>query len=405
MDKINLAAARPTPAPGVRARGLAFFRSDAGWLLVVFGLWRGGLALWAGWSSPPVVIPAEELLPRFGYVYGTYREAQPATGPAAAFWLDPWYRWDAGWYLGLSLGYTAEGTQAFAPLYPLLIGLATPLAGGNALGAGLLISGLSALAALRLLMLHVQPVYGQAAARRAAALLMLFPTGLFLASVYSEALYLACVLGALAAARAGRWGWAAVLVTLTVLTRYAGVMLIVPLGWLALEQWRHRQSGRWQALGAALAAPITLGAYWWLAGVGGAQALSDSRFDQALSWPWDSLSLIVEKLIDGPMWIMDWVNLGLLGVVCVTAAAMPGRLPAAHWLYAWASLAVLMCVTINGTLLLFGLTRYVLVVFPLFALWARALEGRRWLKPLVVIGSAAGQMIMVWLYTRWIFVG
>ena len=65
-------------------------------------------------------------------------------------------------------------------------------------------------------------------------LVAFFPAALFFSAVYSESLFLLLSVGAVLAARQGRWAWAGALAALAALTRNSGVLLLVPLALLFL---------------------------------------------------------------------------------------------------------------------------------------------------------------------------
>lgn len=90
-----------------------------------------------------------------------------------------------------------------------------------------------------------------------------FPSGFFLAQVYTEGLFVGLAFSSLALLRKERFGWAALLAVLATFTRAAGVLLVVPLllSWLrkgeSLDldiEWRqvYFNGFPWKAIGRAL---------------------------------------------------------------------------------------------------------------------------------------------------------
>jgi 4-amino-4-deoxy-L-arabinose transferase-like glycosyltransferase len=179
----------------------------------------------------------------------------PARIGAGSGWaIDLWGRWDGGWFLRIVQHGYAEPhfTAAFFPLYPLLVRvLAWPLAGRDVL-AGVLVSLAASAVAVVLLYELVRELLDEDDAKRSVVYLLVFPTTLFLCAVYSESLYLALSVGTFLAATRGKWLTAGILCGLAMLTRSAGVVLLVP---LVLIAWRS--SDRSRALTrAAVALPI-----------------------------------------------------------------------------------------------------------------------------------------------------
>ena len=142
----------------------------------------------------------------------------------------------------LSLNY------AFMPLYPLVtrviafpiqvLGL-TPIAAATL--AGVLVSVLGALAAMLALYDLVRDELGEAGGLRAAFYLIAFPTGFFLAQVYTEGLFVGLAFGCIALARRKQWLWAALLAVLATWTRAVGVALVIPLAWALWNELRAKE--------------------------------------------------------------------------------------------------------------------------------------------------------------------
>jgi hypothetical protein len=143
--------------------------------------------------------------------------------------------------------------HAFFPGYPFAMGvIARPLTAigiepvSAATFAGVIVSLVSALFAMFAIADLAQ---GQADAKggdgvRAAFYLAVWPAAVFMAQVYSEALFLALSFGALAAMRRDRWGWAALLAVAAVFTRATGFLLVVPFAVAWLQGGGRRTVGR-----------------------------------------------------------------------------------------------------------------------------------------------------------------
>ncbi|MBA3295350.1 MAG: hypothetical protein H0U19_00290, partial [Acidobacteria bacterium] len=192
-------------------------------------------------------------------------------------------RFDAGWYGSVALhGYDRTPTfdqqrnVAFFPAMPMLMRPVGRLFGTREanmpisrrmvrmLWAGVAVSLVSFLVALWYLMKLGTPLLGSERAGAAVLLLASYPFAIFYNAAYTESLFL---LGIVASAfhfgraqwwRAGAWG------LLVGLTRPNGFLLCVPLGLLALQQWRVPreggsravQSGRTARALAAAAMPV-----------------------------------------------------------------------------------------------------------------------------------------------------
>jgi len=340
---------------------------------------------------------------------------------------DVWARWDSGWYLRIAEhGYAShEGTAAFYPLYPGLVGVLGRVLAGHYLLAGLLISLVASLVAFVLLHRLAEERIGPDAALRAVLYLAVFPMSLFLQAVYAESLFLALALAAFVLAERGRFLPAAAAAGLALLTRPVGVALLPA---LALLAWRS--ADRRRALLSLLAAPALFVLYplllrqqihdpW-------AFARSQDLWQRHVSWAgpfggiWDGLRAGwygVRQLVSGSSEHVYWpiegaqplhaaaVNLeGLvaLGVFVWLTAVAWRRLGAPYGLYAAASLAIPLSVP-SGRFPLLSLPRFGLVIFPLFL--ALALVGERPRRHGAIVGLSAlflGVVVVQWTQWQWV---
>ncbi len=220
--------------------------------------------------------------------------------------LDPFMNahvaWDSEFYLSIALnGYDDPAVRAigpddaplslnyaFMPFYPLvtrvvmqplrLLGL-TPIA--TATLAAVLVSAAGTLMAMLALYDLAKDHLGHAGGLRAAFYLVAFPSGFFLAQVYTEGLFVGLAFGCLALIRRKHMLAAAVLGALAAWTRAVGVALLIPLvlpwieggEWTALDmEWRQVffQGLPWRALGRGLVAVAPLAAFvvWRLSPLG-----------------------------------------------------------------------------------------------------------------------------------------
>ncbi len=151
---------------------------------------------------------------------------------------------------GISLSY------AFFPFYPLLIRLfALPLSifGMNPIAtatlAGVVVSMLGTLAAMISLYELARTELGEEGGIRAAFYLIIFPSGFFLAQVYTEGLFVGLAFSSLVLLRKGHRTWAAILAVMATFTRAAGITLAIPLliSWLEEGEW-HRLDMEWKQI-------------------------------------------------------------------------------------------------------------------------------------------------------------
>jgi Gpi18-like mannosyltransferase len=158
--------------------------------------------------------------------------------------LEPWQRWDTNFYLHIAKeGYSVSSSLvAFLPLYPSLIRLVAKLLGGQYLLAALLISWSAIFGSCFLLEERFNKMADQKTAVRGIRNLLFFPTAFFFFAGYTESLFLFFVLLAWRYADRGKWLLAGVVGALATITRFIGVVLVVPFGWNLLQNWRKSKT-------------------------------------------------------------------------------------------------------------------------------------------------------------------
>jgi hypothetical protein len=384
-------------------------RPAQGWSWVL-RLYAGYVALftcWAAWVSSAFPRFAEEArLPVW-----------PPSAPLGA-WLErvvllPLYRYDVIWYVGIAEhGYGHRpGDTAFHPLYPLLAGLLGRLLGGHYLLAAWVVAQVCCVAMLALLYRLVLLDEEEAVARRATLLLLGSPLGFAFLLPYTESLLLLGIVGALYAARHGRWWLAGLAGGAAALTKQPGAVVLLPLLW---ELWRERR-GAVRAYGirsllrplAGLAlTPLALLA--WIVYRAGRGDVAFSWRDPAslvgallvtptykevwgeyFSWPWVNMQFALAQLQERPYFYLIanvFVMLLMLALTLYCVARM--RPP-----YAIYSLALaLMNLSIVYPLWPYmGIIRRFTIVFPLF------IQLARWCRRPALAALALGVSTLLWV--------
>ncbi len=291
-----------------------------------------------------------------GHAHGPVSHDNPVVATSLSQYVVAWRQWDTYWYLTIvAKGYSQLPTAAFFPLYPTLVRALSFVLGPqqDALNAALVVSNVASLAAFIGLGLFATQEAGLDTATRSIRLLAAYPLAFFLASGYSDGLFLALAAFVLFFARRGEWRWAVVCAFLAGLTRLTAVILILPLLWeyvrqhdlWAPSQWRAqlRNPGRLAELLAILAAvPAGIGVF-----VG--------------DW---KVTFHAERLIWGHQTMMPWTSLWM--ALRNFFAATPGSVAQAH--IAFDLGLVVMC----GALTLLAL-RHLPVAFSLYMIGLLAL--------------------------------
>jgi hypothetical protein len=221
--------------------------------------------IWIGWV---IILPAFQTWTLMRFVPErpdkalgwTAQQTMPGAQSDKVYLNDPFMNqqvsWDSEYYLSIAVagykdpaisGCTANNREysqsnAFMPLYPYFMWLLsfplkvfqlTPIATTTL--AGVMISTVGALGGAIALYSLALDKLGEHSALRTAFYLLIFPTGMFLAQVYTEGLFVGLAFGSLAFLARKKVLPAAILAMLATLTRAVGVALAVPIALFAIQ--------------------------------------------------------------------------------------------------------------------------------------------------------------------------
>lgn len=321
--------------------------------------------------------------------------------------------WDSGWYFDIAQRgyyYNPDGQSSipFFPLYPLLMRAAAWPFGGTDRAlwiAGVVISYVSFFLALVLLHRLTERVAGtREAARRAVLYVAVFPFSYFFSRVYTESLFLLVTVAAVYAAVSSRWRLAGFFGALAALTRPNGLLIVVPLGILALQSgttWRERL----QYVSPLVAAPLGFGLY-----CGFVYHLTGDPFawlDAQKHWgysvgnrPWAALQQLLETMEARGLYHYlaterEGIYASIHALVALTFIALTPsvfrRLGVAMGSY----VAIGLLVPLTGNALE-GLGRYAATLFPVFILLG-TITSQRIHDVLLIVGSL-GLVLLITLF-------
>lgn len=391
------------------------------------------------WQDPSIRIPilifvAVRLLTlmvgvtalRLGPVYNPYANvaiftdslrARQLNGPFSSL-LDPWQRWDTGWYMKIGLeGYAPDdGTIIFAPLYPVLMVVAgVPF--GDLLAGGLLVSSAACLGYLIVLYRLAQRQTGSnQVAQTTLYALIAFPTAFYLMAAYTESTFLFFTASALLATRDRRWWLAGLLAACATLTRLQGFVLFLPIGWAAFVEaprfwqagsgWSERIRQAIPRLVAMGAGPLAAAAYYVYLDVAHLGSFGDAyeRYWQlVVRPPWAVVIDVIGKVLAGhaaPTEVVGLVALILIVSFCLLSLR---TLPIFYHLYLWPTL-ILILLRYYPLYLLNGTLRYALDFFPIFITVGLLLNRHRGLRIVWIGVGAILQIFLLFLFARWMWI-
>ncbi|MGZ4257163.1 MAG: hypothetical protein ACXVRE_05295 [Gaiellaceae bacterium] len=381
---------------------------------VVVGIW----AVWAGAVIATVAI---------GIAAGAYARSRAVPGTP----LFPLFSWDFGWYERIAQhGYAAVADRryAFFPLWPWLLRASGPVADWKLAGA-------VALAASALAFLGVAAGSPAGRPRHAALALACWPGSFALLLAYPDGLALAAAAWAAALVLRERPLLAAPLGAAAALLRPNGLLIALPLAWLARgRDWRYKL-----AAAAPVAAGVAVELFFWTR-----SGHVDAFFHAQRLWGrkgptgighWadhvrgrvDSHPALIAVLLVVAVAavVFAWRRFGPLTTAAVAyVCAVPLLLASTHSLQGfvdsaravlvlpllvvlwrmderyrpWAAFATAVVALLLGSGLMQSFGRQSLYAFPIF--WALG-EGPAWLRrpPLAALGFAANLAIAL-LLTR-----
>ncbi|HEY0006749.1 MAG TPA: hypothetical protein VGB17_18345 [Pyrinomonadaceae bacterium] len=289
---------------------------------------------------------------------------------------------DANWYMGIAGGgyergpFTAESqhTWAYFPLYPMVLWLGGMITGELPL-TGMALSNIFLLAAL--ILLHKTALaFGcdEGCADRAVFYTAAFPVSYFFSLPLTESLFLCLTVGSFYAARRDAWWTACVLGALASATRVGGILLLP-----ALSMLYWQQHGFKLKMKAASLLLIPLGLLSFMLYLhfltGNALAFKDAQAAWGRSYSF-FLSPLYDYLVHFRLIVTTW-NFKLLNFASAILAFACGfvLLKRREWALALYTLLSVIVPLSSNTLQ--GVDRYVMTIFPVFIVLARAGRGPR----------------------------
>jgi len=379
------------------------------------------LAIWAVWAGAVVATIA------IGVRAGAFDRSKAVPGTP----LFPLFSWDFGWYDGIAQhGYAAVADRryAFFPLWPWLIRASGSIADWQVAGA-------VTLAASALAFLGVAAGSPAGRPRQAALALACWPGSFALLLAYPDGLALAAAAWAAALVLRERPLLAVPLGAAAALLRPNGLLIALPLAWLARgKDWRYKL-----AAATPVAAALAVELFFWTrsghvdaffhaqrlwgrrgpTGVGHWAGHVRDRVDA------NTLPVAILLVVAVAAIVIAWRRFGSLTTAAVVyVCAVPLLLASTHdlqgfvdsarcalvlpllavlWLMGeryrpWAAFATVVVALLLGSGLMQSFGRQSLYAFPIF--WAIG-EGPAWLRwpPLLAFGFAANLAIAL-LLTR-----
>ena len=326
-------------------------------------------------------------------------------------WPGIWARWDSPYYVNIAMnGYPAVPyAVGYFPLYPLSVAALSEVTSWPLVTSGVVIAQICFLVALLMFYRLARLIRDDHAfAMRAVVAMAVFPTSFFFLAMYAESMSLAFGVISVYFALRARWAWSGLTLGLAAAARPVGWLLIIIL--LAEFIRRRRFDLRSLAsLGAGMALSISgivIYVLYLYSIFGTFLAITQAQALWLRHWafPWETLVKSIALVFTGSGVEGDWflyaINIGdllfTLFAIGMTVLAFR-RLPRSLFVYLAASLLFLLAQQGLPEAPMWGMTRWVAALFPLFLVVADVM-GK---KTVFRAGMAISTLLMLGLAVWW----
>ena len=330
------------------------------------------------------------LLPQFGQILPL--NCTSPVHPNPCFFA--WYHWDAMAYVSVAYkNYAFTPEVAFFPLWPLLIHFGGLLLGGQIpvsdYVAGLLLANICFYFALVLLYCLLCEDFEASLAKKALFYLAFYPYALFFFLGYTESLFLLLSVAIFLLLRRGKtldWWFAGGLGFLAALTRSTGLLLSIPFlimyvrhFWVAEKRDQKSWFQKINALAPIILFPLGILAYMMYLGYlkGNPfifQFEETSYWNRHFVWIWITFGHIVKLFFINSLFgyenVKNLVDFAFTILPILALVWAWKRIPLHYSLYTLAVIVFSLSFPLGTINRLASQPRYMIVLFPLFAIFA-----------------------------------
>ncbi len=354
-----------------------------------------------------------------------YEHLDPWTIKKVPEFLQYFVKWDSGFYLEIAeKGYFLDQAKelynvAFFPLYPLLIKIFS-FVFRSEVAAGLIISSLATLGAcFYLYKLAKLELRKSSLSLRTVFYFLLFPTAVFLAAIYTESLFIFLACASLYYSRTKQWKWAGAFGFFAALARPIGIILFPVLILEYFEQY-NLQWKEIKKLGKSelkkllwtLLVPAGLGSYMIYLWVKfkdpflfiKAQGAWDRKIGFSLGGIWQNITDHVHDLIfpaeNFAFSLRNDFEFIFFAAFLILSIFVFTKLRKSYGLYCLLALLIPF-----ATCSLISMTRFALVLFPVFILLAKWGAKRAWLNYCIIMLFSMLLSLFSVMFVNWYWIG
>jgi Gpi18-like mannosyltransferase len=341
----------------------------------------------------------------------------PVIGLPPHTWPGIWARWDSPYYYNIAReGYAAHPyAMGYFPLYPLLVSGVSKLTGLHLVTAGVVIAHVSYLVMLLVfyqlgLLIRPDPDF----AWRAVLALAVFPSSFFFLAMYAESLSLAFGLLAIYAALRGRWVWSGLALGVAAAARPVGwlIGIVLLVEFLRRRPFTLRSLATFAAGGLLAGSGVVAYVVYLYTLTGRWTAITEAQALWLRKWtlPWVALGKSVWIALTGNdvagdwfLYAINWSDLLFTLFAIVMTFLAVRRLPASLTIYLAVTLVFVLCQQGVEVVPLWGMTRWVAALVPIYFVLADWLGNRRRYWVAVSASAPALMVLMAWWSSgRWV---
>ena len=376
-------------------------------ILKLFAIWR--VSLFA------IAFLAIFIFPHFGATFPYYDRVLEITH--LPNWIWGFGNFDGVHYLRIAQdGYQALASQAFFPVYPIIIRVfAFVLPQNPTLNtslyvdpsyfySALFVTHIFFLSALFVFYKLLRLDYKRSTSLKAIVLLLVFPTAFYFGAIYTESLFLLLAVSSIYLIRKGKYFPAAILITIASATRVVGVLLIIV---YLIELLRSKRISVMRLL-ALFLLPVGLGVYMFYLNANFGDPLyflhtqpvfGADRAGSLVLPPqvlYRYFRILTTVGIANPAFFTAVLELGFTIISVTTVILLYKKMRLSYWLF---SLSMLLLPTLTGTLS--SMPRYALMAFLVLPYIAE-FPKRRYIAILIFFSIIGAILSSLFLRGYWV---
>lgn len=331
----------------------------------------------------------------------------PLLSPTIPF-VEKFIKWDAHWYTyAAQQGYDSQSIVFFPVIILLLRGVSQ--LGINVGLAGFIICNLFAIASFAVMYLLFRKDFTEQVTQRALLAYAVMPTSFFLNSIYTEPIFLTFALTCVYFTRLKKWWLAGIFAALAALTRNLGIFLMLLMIYEFIADWQQRKPAL--SLLAFTLPPLGLVAFmsynFWRVGSAVAFINGQKEWGRQFEFPWiniwNNMRLLESSFpqVEPGVVLDSFLVAGCFVALLFMTFTSRFAIRKSYLLVGWFWFLIPMFST-TAWFPLYSMSRFILVIFPLYLWLARLPKGLFY--SYMAINIVVLSLCTIW-FTSWRWLG